>query len=171
VLMTSGNLVIAVLKTSRKDSYNQALRAKRQSAIAVVMGGRLQLNTTDRHIKFVATKIVTKLQMSIAAVFVARGVLSDLPFWRRLVRAEPFATLEVWVCAPLCLMLGGPCLLQKSPDHRCAAGLAGARGGIAESHLRLGRPTLWRCRLIPFGDHHSRTQSERENEEKCRHSD
>jgi transposase-like protein len=40
-------LVIAVLKTSRKDTNNQALRAKRQSATAVVMGGRLR-STEDK---------------------------------------------------------------------------------------------------------------------------
>ena len=42
VLMTSGNLVITVLKSSRKDANNQPLRAGRQAGMAAVMGGRLQ---------------------------------------------------------------------------------------------------------------------------------
>ena len=42
----------------------------------------------------------------IAAVFVARGVAGYVPAWRRLHSAEPFATLDRRIYAPLCLILG-----------------------------------------------------------------
>lgn len=42
----------------------------------------------------------------IAAVFVARGVAGYVPAWRRLHSAEPFATLDRRVYAPLCLAIG-----------------------------------------------------------------
>jgi hypothetical protein len=42
----------------------------------------------------------------IAAVFVGRGVAGYVPAWRRLCSAEPFATLDRRIYAPLCLALG-----------------------------------------------------------------
>jgi hypothetical protein len=41
VVITSGNLVITVLKGSRKDSYDQPFAARRQAPQAVVVRGRL----------------------------------------------------------------------------------------------------------------------------------
>jgi hypothetical protein len=42
----------------------------------------------------------------IAAVFVARGIAGYVPAWRRLHSAEPFATLDRRLYAPLCFALG-----------------------------------------------------------------
>ena len=42
----------------------------------------------------------------IAAVFVARGIAGYVPAWRRLHSAEPFATLDRRIYAPLCFALG-----------------------------------------------------------------
>jgi hypothetical protein len=42
----------------------------------------------------------------VALVFLARGIAGYLPFWRRLHPAEPFATLDVILYSPLCLLLG-----------------------------------------------------------------
>ncbi len=38
--------------------------------------------------------------------FLARGIVGYLPFWRRLHPAEPFASLDVRLYSPLCLVLG-----------------------------------------------------------------
>lgn len=43
---------------------------------------------------------------AIAAVFIARGIAGYVPAWRRLHSAEPFATLDRRVYAPLCFALG-----------------------------------------------------------------
>ena len=43
---------------------------------------------------------------AIAAVFLARGVAGYVPAWRRLHSAEPFATLDRRLYAPLCFALG-----------------------------------------------------------------
>ncbi len=54
----------------------------------------------------------------IAVVFVARGIAGYVPAWRRLHSAEPFATLDRSVYAPLCFMLGAgviTILLRGSP--------------------------------------------------------
>ena len=42
----------------------------------------------------------------VALVFLARGIAGYLPFWRRLHPAQPFATLDVFLYSPLCLLLG-----------------------------------------------------------------
>ncbi len=42
----------------------------------------------------------------VALVFLARGIAGYLPFWRRLHPAQPFATLDVLLYSPLCLLLG-----------------------------------------------------------------
>jgi len=42
----------------------------------------------------------------VGLAFIARGILGYLPFWRRLHPAEPFATLDVRLYSPLCLVLG-----------------------------------------------------------------
>jgi TRAP-type C4-dicarboxylate transport system permease large subunit len=42
----------------------------------------------------------------IAAVFVVRGIAGYVPAWRRRHSAEPFATLDRRIYAPLCLALG-----------------------------------------------------------------
>ena len=42
----------------------------------------------------------------IAAVFVARGTAGYVPAWRRLHSAEPFATLDRRIYAPLCFAIG-----------------------------------------------------------------
>jgi hypothetical protein len=41
VLITSGNLVITVLKYSRKDSYDQVCAERRQALMAAALRGRL----------------------------------------------------------------------------------------------------------------------------------
>jgi hypothetical protein len=41
-----------------------------------------------------------------ALVFIARGLVGYLPFWRRIHSAEPFATLDLFLYSPLCLALG-----------------------------------------------------------------
>ena len=43
---------------------------------------------------------------AIAAIFIARGIAGYMPGWRRLHSAEPFATLDRRVYAPLCFALG-----------------------------------------------------------------
>ena len=43
---------------------------------------------------------------AIAAVFVVRGIAGYVPAWRRLHSAEPFATLDRRIYAPLCFALG-----------------------------------------------------------------
>ena len=42
----------------------------------------------------------------VALVFIARGIAGYLPFWRRIHSAEPFASLDVFLYSPLCLLLG-----------------------------------------------------------------
>ena len=42
----------------------------------------------------------------VGAVFVARGVATFTPFWRKLTPTEPFATLDRKYYGPLCLALG-----------------------------------------------------------------
>jgi hypothetical protein len=42
----------------------------------------------------------------IAAVFVVRGIAGYVPAWRRMHSAEPFATLDRRIYAPLCFALG-----------------------------------------------------------------
>jgi TRAP-type C4-dicarboxylate transport system permease large subunit len=42
----------------------------------------------------------------IAAVFTARGIAGYVPAWRRMHSAEPFATLDRRIYAPLCFALG-----------------------------------------------------------------
>jgi Protein of unknown function (DUF3995) len=42
----------------------------------------------------------------VALVFVARGVIGYLPFWRRRLRVQPYARLDVLLYSPLCLVLG-----------------------------------------------------------------
>ena len=42
----------------------------------------------------------------VALVFIARGLVGYLPFWRRIHSAEPFATLDLLLYSPLCLALG-----------------------------------------------------------------
>ena len=42
----------------------------------------------------------------VALVFLARGLTGYLPFWRRRLRAQPFARLDVFLYSPLCLVLG-----------------------------------------------------------------
>lgn len=39
-------------------------------------------------------------------VFLLRGVLAYVPFWRRMTPEEPFATLDRRIFGPLCLALG-----------------------------------------------------------------
>jgi len=54
----------------------------------------------------------------IAAVFVVRGIAGYVPAWRRRHSAEPFATLDRRIYAPLCLALGAgsiTILLRGSP--------------------------------------------------------
>jgi hypothetical protein len=41
-----------------------------------------------------------------ALLFIARGIAGYLPFWRRIHTVEPFATLDVVLYSPLCLLLG-----------------------------------------------------------------
>jgi hypothetical protein len=41
-----------------------------------------------------------------ALLFITRGIAGYLPFWRRIHSAEPFATLDVVLYSPLCLLLG-----------------------------------------------------------------
>ena len=43
---------------------------------------------------------------AIATVFVARGIAGYVPAWRRMHSAEPFATLDRRIYAPLCFALG-----------------------------------------------------------------
>ncbi|MBO6896690.1 MAG: DUF3995 domain-containing protein [Shimia sp.] len=51
------------------------------------------------------------LLLSIAAVFLLRGIAAYLPAWRKLVPEEPFATLDQRYYGPLCLVLGASFLL------------------------------------------------------------
>jgi hypothetical protein len=44
-------------------------------------------------------------------VFLVRGVIGYLPFWRRLHPAEPFATNDLLIYSPLCLLLGAVLIL------------------------------------------------------------
>lgn len=44
--------------------------------------------------------------VAIAAIFMARGIAGYVPAWRRLHSAEPFATLDRRIYAPLCFALG-----------------------------------------------------------------
>jgi hypothetical protein len=55
---------------------------------------------------------------AVAAVFVVRGIAGYVPAWRRLHSAEPFATLDRRIYAPLCFALGAgfiTILLRGSP--------------------------------------------------------
>ena len=42
----------------------------------------------------------------VSLVFIARGIIGYLPFWRRRHSAQPFARLDVFLYSPLCLALG-----------------------------------------------------------------
>jgi hypothetical protein len=41
-----------------------------------------------------------------ALVFIGRGIVGYLPFWRQRLSAQPFAKLDTRVYSPLCLVLG-----------------------------------------------------------------
>jgi hypothetical protein len=44
-------------------------------------------------------------------VFLVRGIIGYLPFWRRIHPAKPFATYDLLVYSPLCLLLGAVLIL------------------------------------------------------------
>lgn len=41
-----------------------------------------------------------------AVVFLVRGIVAYTPFWRRIAPEQPFARLDRWYYAPLCLVIG-----------------------------------------------------------------
>jgi hypothetical protein len=41
-----------------------------------------------------------------AAVFLLRGAVTYMPFWRRVAPEQPFARLDRQYYAPLCLLIG-----------------------------------------------------------------
>jgi len=54
-------------------------------------------------------RVMTAL-LTAGLIFIGRGILGYLPFWRRRLCAQPFAKLDVWLYSPLCLTLGAALL-------------------------------------------------------------
>jgi hypothetical protein len=47
-----------------------------------------------------------EVMAAVGFIFIARGIMGYLPFWRRRHSAQPFARYDVWLYSPLCLLLG-----------------------------------------------------------------
>jgi len=53
-----------------------------------------------------ASPLRSLILIGAGTVLILRGVLSWVPFWRRMTPQQPFASLDQYVYGPLCILLG-----------------------------------------------------------------